>query len=49
MLWMPDIMLYNSANPSFYSTYPSNVIVNHDGAMSQEHIHKQKLCKNTKK
>ncbi len=27
MVWVPDVLLYNSVDESFDSTYPSNVIV----------------------
>ena len=30
-LWRPDLLLYNSANEDFESTYPSHLIVRHNG------------------
>ena len=33
-LWRPDLLLYNSANEDFESTYPSHLIVKHDGSVS---------------
>ena len=27
MLWRPDVLVYNSADTEFDSTYPSNIIV----------------------
>ena len=31
MIWTPDLLLYNSANEDFESTYPSHLIVRHNG------------------
>ena len=30
-LWRPDLLLYNSANEDFESTYPSHLVVRHNG------------------
>ena len=34
-LWMPDLILYNSANENFDATYPVKVLVYSDGTMNQ--------------
>ena len=34
-MWKPDLLLYNSANENFDATFPTNIIVNHDGVISQ--------------
>ena len=31
IIWTPDILMYNSASESFDSTYPTNVVVTHEG------------------
>jgi len=31
VLWKPDILMYNSASESFDGTYPTNVVVTHEG------------------
>ncbi|XP_014675203.1 PREDICTED: neuronal acetylcholine receptor subunit alpha-7-like, partial [Priapulus caudatus] len=33
-IWKPDVLLYNSADERFDSTYPTNVVVSHDGNCS---------------
>ncbi|XP_025078465.1 acetylcholine receptor subunit alpha-type acr-16-like [Pomacea canaliculata] len=32
MLWVPDILMYNSASESFDATFPTNVVVSSDGS-----------------
>ena len=34
-MWKPDLLLYNSANENFDATFPTNIIVNYDGKISQ--------------
>nr|ABA60380.1 nicotinic acetylcholine receptor subunit type A [Lymnaea stagnalis] len=31
MVWVPDILLYNSASDGFDDTYPTNVVINYNG------------------
>ncbi|XP_059151414.1 neuronal acetylcholine receptor subunit alpha-7-like [Physella acuta] len=31
MVWVPDILLYNSASDDFDNTYPTNVVINSEG------------------
>ncbi|KAK0047763.1 neuronal acetylcholine receptor subunit alpha-7-like isoform X1 [Biomphalaria pfeifferi] len=31
MVWVPDILMYNSASESFDNTYPTNVVISHTG------------------
>uniref|UniRef100_A0A5S6QEJ1 Uncharacterized protein n=1 Tax=Trichuris muris TaxID=70415 RepID=A0A5S6QEJ1_TRIMR len=33
-IWKPDILLYNSADQTFDSTWQTNAVVNHDGSIS---------------
>uniref|UniRef100_A0A914XFN7 Uncharacterized protein n=1 Tax=Plectus sambesii TaxID=2011161 RepID=A0A914XFN7_9BILA len=35
VIWKPDVLLYNSVDDNFDSTYPSNFIVQSDGSVSQ--------------
>ena len=32
-VWIPDVLLYNSADERFDSTFRTNVVVQHDGSM----------------
>ena len=34
-MWKPDLLLYNSANENFDATFPTNIIVKHNGEISQ--------------
>ncbi|CAJ0935294.1 unnamed protein product, partial [Mesorhabditis belari] len=34
-IWKPDVLLYNSADENFDSTYPVNYVVSHDGSIMQ--------------
>lgn len=31
-LWKPDVLMYNSADEGFDGTYPTNVVVRHNGS-----------------
>lgn len=33
MLWRPDVLVYNSADKEFDSTFPSNIVVYNDGSI----------------
>ncbi|KAE9547538.1 hypothetical protein FO519_009250 [Halicephalobus sp. NKZ332] len=33
-IWKPDVLLYNSVDPNFDSTYPTNMVVYHTGDVS---------------
>ncbi|TMS36431.1 hypothetical protein L596_003596 [Steinernema carpocapsae] len=35
MIWRPDVLLYNSADENFDSTFPVNIIVHYDGRVVQ--------------
>ncbi|XP_070211033.1 acetylcholine receptor subunit alpha-type acr-16-like [Littorina saxatilis] len=32
MVWVPDILMYNSASEGFDATFPTNVVISHDGS-----------------
>ena len=34
-MWKPDILLYNSANENFDATYPTKIVVSHNGELQQ--------------
>jgi len=33
-IWKPDLLMYNSADEAFDSTYPTNIVLTHDGSCS---------------
>ncbi|KAJ1347560.1 hypothetical protein KIN20_002646 [Parelaphostrongylus tenuis] len=37
-IWRPDVLLHNSADESFDSTYPVNYVVSHTGPCCRSHL-----------